>query len=179
MKDTDTVIEERVIQFMDIHNFSIAAKVMGGNHSAFLQETYVKLGDIIVSYSGEIIKYLGDALLCIYPAGSENDVVKCSKELRKTFGDLVSKRELPPETELEIGISSGRVELGVFGHKSLVQRDVFGEAVNRAAMIGHHRGIAMTETVYDRVKETYQTSELPEVKLKWLDEPLRVWEVVE
>ena len=56
---------------------------------------------------------------------------------------------LPRETELEIGIGSGEVEVGTFGHQSLRQKDVFGQEVNCTAVIGHHRGIAITETVYD------------------------------
>ena len=48
----------------------------------------------------------------------------------------------------------------------------------QAAMIGHHRGIAITETVYNRVKEHYTTNRLADVVLKWQDEPLSVWEVL-
>jgi class 3 adenylate cyclase len=163
---------------MDIHNFSIAANVLGKSQYEFLQTVYEKLGDVIVEHGGEILKYLGDAILCIFSAGSENQAVECALELRKTFSDIVGERGLS-ETELEIGIGSGEVGVGVFGHESLKQKDVFGEEVNRAAMIGHHRGIAMTESVYDKIKARYETRRLSDRKVKWQDEPLRVWEIVE
>ena len=105
--------------------------------------------------------------------------MECSLELRKAFSSIITRRNLPPDTELEIGIGSGEVGIGMFGHRSLMQKDVFGEEVNRAAMIGHHRGIAMTETVYDKVKTRYETRKLPDFEVKWQDEPLKVWEVVE
>ncbi len=91
---------------------------------------------------------------------------------------IVSRRGLPPDTELEVGIGSGEVMTGVFGHSSLRQKDVFGEEVNRAATIGYHRGIAITERVYDAVKGHYKTRRLPNFSVKWQDEPLQVWEVV-
>lgn len=171
--------DSRVIQFIDIHNYSIAVNVMEGNWSAFLQEVYERLGDIIVEYKGEIIKYMGDAILSVFPADSENEVIKCSLKLRKAFSDIVTIRDLPPETELEIGISSGEVEIGVFGHKSLRQKDVFGGVVNHAAVIGHHRGIAITEQVYNKIKMNYKIRSLAEFKVKWQNAPLKVWEVIE
>jgi class 3 adenylate cyclase len=101
--------------------------------------------------------------------------------LRKAYSDIIRKRDISQETELEIGITSGTVEVGIFGHKSLRQKDIFGDEVNRAATIGHHRGIAITENVnvYDKVKLKYKTAKLPELKVKWLDEPLHVWEIRE
>ncbi len=179
MKNNAITIEEHVIQFIDVHNYSIAVNSMAGNHAGFLQHMYESLGDIIVTHGGEIIKYMGDSILSVYPADSENEVIKCSMALRKSFFALVSEKDLPPETELEIGISSGEVEIGLIGHRSLRQKDVFGEEVNQAAVIGHHRGIAMTESVYRNIRMNYETVKLPEVKLKWREEPLKVWEVVE
>jgi class 3 adenylate cyclase len=172
-------IENRVIMFMDVHHYSVAVAALGKRLYGFLQETYERLGDIVVAHGGEILKYLGDAMLCVFPAGCENDAVDCAQELREVFADLVKERGLPPDTELEIGIGSGEVEIGMFGHRSLLQKDVFGQAVNHAAAIGHHRGIAITETVYERIKADYETNRLPDFEVKWQDEPLKVWEVKE
>jgi class 3 adenylate cyclase len=92
---------------------------------------------------------------------------------------MVQRYNIRHETELETGIGSGAVAVGVFGHRSLKQKDVFGEEVNRAVVIGHHRGIAITENVYGKVKATYPTNRLPDKAVKWQDEPLKVWEIVE
>ena len=182
MKDRTIMIESRVILFMDIHNYSIVVNALRKDHKdqyGFLQKVYETLGDIIVAHKGEIIKYMGDALLCVFSADSENEAAKCSLELRKAFSNIVSRSNVPTDTELEIGMGSGEVGIGVFGHESLRQKDVFGEEVNRAAMIGHHRGIAITERVYEKIKTNYATRKLPELEVKWQDEPLKVWEIVE
>jgi len=164
MGNHDITTESRVILFMDIHNYSIAARALAGEQYGFLQEVYETLGDVVVEHKGEIVKYLGDALLCVFPADSENEAVECSLKLRKAFSDIVSKRGLPSDTELEIGIGSGEVAVGTFGHKSLRQRDILGEEVNRIAMIGHHRGIAITEQVHEKVKMNYETRRCPILK---------------
>ncbi len=179
MANPDISIEDRVVLFIDVHNFSIAFKPLGEDFPRFLQEMYENLGDIIVEYKGEIVKYIGDAMLCVFPAGSENEVVECSLKLREAFSELIKRRGFPSSTELEVGIGSGKVAIGVFGYKSLRQRDILGEEVNRAAMIGHHQGIAMTERVHDRVRMNRKTRRLPDVSVKWQEEPLKIWEVVE
>jgi adenylate cyclase len=179
MTEPDITMEEHVVAFMDVHNYSVALNALAEHRYSFLQEMYEKLGDIIVEYGGEIIKYMGDAMLCVFPAGSENEVVECALGLRQAFADMARQRGLPTDTELEMGIGSGAVAIGEFGHRSMRQKDVFGEEVNRAAKIGHHRGIAITERVYEQVKAKYETQRLPDWSVKWQEEPLKVWEVVE
>lgn len=180
MKNIDLTIEKHVILFTDIHDYSIMVHQLGEHqHGDFLQEIYETLGDVIVKYHGEILKYIGDALLCVFPADSENEVIQCALELRQAFAGIITRRAISHETELEIGISSGTVEVGTIGHPSLRQKDIFGEEVSRAAVIGHHRGIAITETVYRKIHKKYPTVQLPPFKAKWLDEPLKVWEIQE
>jgi len=177
MKSPNITIEERVVLFADVHNYSKISHALGVDAYDFLQEMYEKLGDAIVEHDGTIIKYMGDALLCVFPADTENKAVDCALKLRQAFAQIVSRRGLSVETELEIGIGSGKVAAGTFGHRSLLQWDVFGEEVIRAETIGHHRGIAITERVHDRVKSNYTVRRLPDFNVKWQTEPLRVWEV--
>ncbi len=171
--------EERVIMTTDVHDFSLVIDRLGSSPSAFLQEVYEALGDEIIVAGGEIIKYLGDGLLCVFPAGREVDAVKCALGLRGTFAELGRKRNLPPDTELEVGIGSGEVELGPFGHPSFRQKDIFGKPLLRAAAIGHHRGIAVTESVYKKINTRFDVRPLPDRKVKWQTEPLKSWEVID
>jgi adenylate cyclase len=179
MANPNITVEERVVLFADVHNYSKIGHALGVDACDFLQEMYEKLGDIIVEHGGTLVKYLGDALLCVFPADAENKAVDCGLKLRPAFAQIVSRRGLSVETELEIGVASGQVAAGTFGHKSLLQWDVLGEEVIRAETIGHHRGIAITERVYGRVKLNYPVRRLPDFNVKWQIEPLKVWEVVE
>jgi hypothetical protein len=40
-------------------------------------------------------------------------------------------------------------------------------------MIGHHRGIAITENVYKHIQEKHKTRRLPDFEVKWRDQPLK------
>jgi class 3 adenylate cyclase len=179
MRNPNITIEERVVLFADVHDYSKIGRALGVDSYSFLQEMYEKLGDILVEHDETLVKYLGDALLCAFPADTENKTVDCALKLRPAFAQIVSGRGLSVETELEIGIGSGQVATGTFGHRSLLQWDVFGQEVNLAETIGHHRGIAITERVYERVKSNYTVHRLPDFNVKWQIEPLKVWEVVE
>jgi adenylate cyclase len=179
MANPNITVEERVVLFADVHNYSKIGHALGVDACDFLQEMYEKLGDIIVEHGGTLVKYLGDALLCVFPADAENKAVDCALKLRQAYAQIVNNRRLSIETELEIGIGSGQVAAGTFGHRSLLQWDVLGEEVIRAETIGHHRGIAITERVHDRVKSNYPVRRLPDFNVKWQTEPLKVWEIVE
>ncbi len=179
MNHDEIIRTDRVVLFTDIHNFSIAAKMLAERQYEFLQELYETLGDIVVEHHGELVKYLGDGFLSIFPAGSEREAVASALAMRKAFSEMVRRWELPADTELEVGIAAGEVGEGIFGHRSLRQRDIYGEVVNQAAKIGHHRGVAITEHVCEKVRNSCMVHRLPDVKLKWQAEPLKVWEVVE
>jgi len=178
MDGSEMTIEERVIVFIDVHNYSLAFDGLLES-CEFLQEMYEKMGDLIVRYGGEIVKYLGDAILSIFPAGFEAEAVACSQEMRKVFTEMVERRGLRGEIELEVGIGAGKVVVGECGHRTLRQKDVFGEEVNRTARIGHYRGVAITEPVYERVRGSYKTLRLPDLETKRQGESLKVWAVVE
>ncbi|MFL7790856.1 MAG: adenylate/guanylate cyclase domain-containing protein [Anaerolineae bacterium] len=177
MNSDEIVKTSRVVLFTDIHNFSIATKVLAKRRYAFLQELYETLGDIVVGHQGELVKYLGDGLLSVFPAGLEQKAVAGAVAMREAFAEMARQWGLPADTELEVGIDVGEVAEGVFGHRTLRQREVYGEAVNRAGRVGHHRGVAITERVYEKVRSVYAVCRLPDVTVKWQEEPLKVWEV--
>jgi len=169
---------ERVILLTDVHDFSLAFRDPGAVRG-FLQEMYEKLGDRVVTRGGEIIKYLGDSLLCLFPAGGEAAAAACALELRRAFAGLAAARAGGSSMELEVGLASGELAVCESGHLSLRQRDVFGPAVLEAALIGHYRGVAVTAAVERRIKDAYPTRRLPDMTVKWQSEPLKVWALVE
>ena len=179
MNSEKIVKTDRVVLFTDVHNFSIAIKVLAERQYDFLQAFYETLGDIVVGHEGELVKYLGDGFLSLFPVGLEREAVASAIAMREAFSEMVRRWGLPADTELEVGITVGEVGEGIFGHPTLRQREVLGEVVNQAARIGHHRGVAITERVYEKVRDAYAVRRLPDVVLKWQEEPLKVWEVKE
>ncbi|MCK5197778.1 MAG: adenylate/guanylate cyclase domain-containing protein [Spirochaetales bacterium] len=179
MKSEKSIITNLIVTFTDIHHFLVVVKVLKEKQSDFLQEFYEILGEIVVDHGGELIKYLGDGFLCVFPEDLESEAVASALEMRKAFSKIVNNWKLPSDTELEVGIAGGEIYEGVFGHSSLRQRDIFGDVVNQSAIIGHYRGVAITEWVYERVKDKYTVCRLPDVNLKFQEKPMKVWEVEE
>lgn len=176
MQTVEPKIEEHVIMFVDVHNYSLAFDDLLEDYR-FLQAMYEQLGELIVGADGEIIKYLGDAMLCLFPADHAAQVVACGQQMRQVFAGLVASSGLSEEIVLEVGIGAGPVVVGECGHQSLRQRDIFGDEVNCVARIGHYRGVAITERVYEQVKDRYQTRPLPDLKTKRAGQVLKVWAV--
>ena len=121
---SEITIEECIIVFVDIHNYSLAFDDLVILESySFLQETYEKLGDIIVGAGGEIIKYLGDSILSVFPATCAVEAVACTQKLRKAFAEMATSKGLREDIELDVGIGAGRVVVGECSHQTLRQRD--------------------------------------------------------
>jgi adenylate cyclase len=177
MSQQGWVTRYRVVMFTDVHNFSLVRDLLGERSPRFLQEMYQALGDLIVGQGGEMVKYLGDGLLALFPAGAERAAVGCALGLRRAFAGLVERHGLPPEVELEVGLAAGEVVVGTAGHTSFRAREVFGRPIDQAAMIGHHRGVAITQAVREQLQGAYRTAPLPDLQTRRQPEPLKVWEV--
>jgi class 3 adenylate cyclase len=173
------IFQRCVVLFCDVHDWSKAASGVGDRLGELVQDLYETLGEPVVRAHGSIIKYIGDSVLVVFSDKAEVSAVRCALEMREAFRGLVSKWSLAGSTELEVGITAGRVVRGSFGHPSRVMEDVFGEEVSIATIIGHHRGVAVTEAVYERAREAYRFRPLPPQPLKWRGDAVQVWEVDE
>ncbi len=61
---------DKVMLFVDLHNFSIASVHLGDRTPEFVQAYYVLVGDIVVPTGGMLIKYMGDAVFAVFEAGA-------------------------------------------------------------------------------------------------------------
>ena len=170
-------MEEKVILFTDVHEFSIVMKELRERTWEFLDELYHRIGDEVVSRHGVLIKYLGDGVLCTFPPDAVVAAVECGLAIRPAYAEMVRQFGITHQTDLEVGIDVGPVDSGTLGHPSLRGYDVFGQAVNRAATIGHYRGVAITDDVKSRLPDSVECTRLPDQRLKWQDDQLVVWAV--
>ncbi len=166
-----------VVLFCDIRGFMRLSVTLGRGMPAFVQKFYEKAGDAIVENGGTILKYMGDAILCVFPRGRENEAVRCAVRMRRDFAALVESRTTARLSELDAAVSSGPVTRGVFGHKSLKVDDVLGETVAHAAVLNRLPGIKVTDPVRKSLGPEFHAVELPSLSLKWTSENLRAWEV--
>jgi adenylate cyclase len=169
----------RVVLFCDISGFMRLASSIGERMPAFVQEFYRMVGDAVVGGGGRIVKYIGDAVLVIFPGGGETEAVRCALRMRGGFTELLGRYASGDGARLEVAISSGEVVEGIFGHDSLRLYDIMGETVAHAAIINRFPGIIVTATVRDAAGGEFRMKEMPPVPPKWGGEPLRAWRVLE
>ncbi len=170
---------DRVILFCDCHDFSRLQLVLPDPLLEFMDSFYRVCGECVVAAGGRIVKYIGDSILAVFPEDAADRAVAAGACLRKEYATLVSAQQTNVDSDMEVGISFGQIEEGIVGHATLRSFDVFGECVNEAAMIGHHRGIAVTDAVRVRLSKKTTVRALEPYHLKWRADPLVVWEVGE
>ena len=168
---------DRVILFCDCHDFSRLQLVLPGPLFEFMDAFYRVCGECVVAAGGRIVKYIGDGILAVFPEDAADRAVAAATCMRKEHAALVSAQQTNVDSDLEVGISFGQVEEGIVGHATLRSFDLFGECVNEAAMIGHHRGIAVTDAVRVRLSKETAIQPLKPYHPKWRENPLTVWEV--
>ncbi len=167
----------RVILFCDCHDFSRLQLALPGPLLEFMDSFYRVCGECVVAAGGRIVKYIGDSILAVFPEDAADRAVAAGACMRKEYSTLVTAQQTNVDSDLEVGISFGQVEEGIVGHASLRSFDVFGECVNEAAMIGHHRGIAVTDALRTRLSKETATRALEPYHPLWRADPLVVWVV--
>lgn len=126
----DQIKADLTILFTDIRSFTEFTE--NSNPDAVFQKlnTYLKImGPIIRKYNGFIDKYIGDAILALFPDNPKNaidagiemlDALKKNKEIDFNIG---------------IGIHSGPTMLGIIGEEERIESTVISDTVNTASRI--------------------------------------------
>ncbi|MCB1177014.1 MAG: bacteriohemerythrin, partial [Leptospiraceae bacterium] len=132
----DQIASEMTILFCDIRSFtSLTERNSAKDVFTFLNEYYSNMNDIILKHNGIIDKYIGDAILSIFP-GSADDAVKAAIDMQKFMHSHFFKIGNDQiHVSIGIGIHSGAVILGVVGGEKLIQTTVISDVVNTASRL--------------------------------------------
>ncbi|WP_196140062.1 adenylate/guanylate cyclase domain-containing protein [Aliikangiella sp. G2MR2-5] len=119
-KHTDTI--EKAILFADIEGSSALYQSLGNREANnIISELLEACRRFICQYCGKVIKNIGDEIMCVFPDASS--AVLAAIKIQKQFSSHLLRSRL----KLNIGVGFGEV----VSHSS----DVFGEAVNQAALL--------------------------------------------
>jgi len=133
-----------VIWFCDLRDSTPLADSM--SREAFLQllnEYFECVLGPVQERGGEILRFIGDAALAIFPIGNDPAVVACAKALEAAKDALARMKTLnekrrqggAPELRFGIGLHLGLVLYGNIGTPSRIEFTVIGAAANEAARI--------------------------------------------
>ncbi len=156
----DQIQRETTILFSDIRSFTALSESMTPEENFnFLNSYLSRISPIIRTHRGFIDKYIGDAIMALFPH-SPADAVRASVEIRRELWEFNRKRyetELPP-VEIGIGIHCGMVMLGTIGEQERIDGTVIADAVNLASRLEgitkvFGSAILISKEVYDQIGE--------------------------
>ena len=133
----DAVEKEMTVLFTDIRGYTtISEKMNPEENFRFLNYILKDIGPIIRSNHGVIDKFIGDAIMALFP-GKPEDAVKSAIEISsqlKILNEKLKEQKYPP-IEIGIGINTGKVILGTVGEIERMEATVISDTVNLASRI--------------------------------------------
>lgn len=134
---------DAAIMFCDLRNSTSLEEGLGrGAYITLLNEFFETVSDIVHDHGGEVLKFIGDAVLAVFPAGDAPAVARSNAQ--RTAVEIVEKladlRRSDPNMHCDcaIGLAYGRVTYGNVGSRERLDFTVIGQAANVAARLGEY-----------------------------------------
>lgn len=133
----DQVQRRMTILFADIRSFTEFSETLTPKQNFdFLNSYLQRVGPIIRHNNGFIDKFIGDAVMALFPYDI-NDAVKAAVEMQDAIriynGHRANCGYIP--IEVGIGIHTGNLTLGILGEHKRMEGTVISDAVNLASRI--------------------------------------------
>ncbi|MDY6802366.1 MAG: adenylate/guanylate cyclase domain-containing protein [Cyanobacteriota bacterium] len=184
----DSVEKEMTILFSDIRSFTSLSEAMSPKQNFdFINEYLSQMGPIIRQHKGFIDKYIGDAIMALFP-NSADDALRAAIAMQKQvqlYNVYRNKSGLEP-IAIGIGLHSGELMLGTVGEEERMESTVISDAVNVASRLEgltklYAVGIAISEQAMDKLKQRdiYHHRFLGKVQIKGKKVALGVFEIYE
>ena len=130
----DQIEKEMTILFSDIRSFTdLSEKMTPAATFAFINDYLERMAPLVHSNGGIIDKYIGDAIMALYPTGASaaiQSAVDMQRELRR-----YNESKQNGLIRAGIGIHSGRLMLGMIGDERRMDGTVISDAVNLASRL--------------------------------------------
>ena len=111
---------------------------------AMLNEYFETAAAAVSARGGEILRFVGDAMLVVFPADAERDEARASRAAVDAALDAFARLAIvnsrrrndgSPEIRFGVGLAAGEVAYGNVGAPDRLDFTVIGPAVNRAARL--------------------------------------------
>jgi signal transduction histidine kinase/class 3 adenylate cyclase/ActR/RegA family two-component response regulator len=182
----DHVEKEMTILFSDIRGFTSISETMKPQENFDFINAYLsRMEPIIAKHNGFIDKYIGDAIMALFPMNVDNAVQAAVRMLQRLV-DYNSTRGRPgrPMLKIGIGIHTGWSMLGTVGGENRMDGTVIADAVNLASRtegMTKIYGVALliTEQVYQKLQNPneYKIRVIDRVKVKGKTIEVTLYEV--
>lgn len=178
---------EASVAFFDICSFtSISENETPDKVVKLLNNYFDVMVKEIIEQGGYVDKFIGDAIMAVFRGDYHLDrAIDASLAVRAKIATLPTLNEHVAFTpQVSIGINSGEMVSGNIGSASLRRLDytVIGDAVNTAQRLQSAASpgqIIISETSYQKVKESFNCRQVGEVGVKNKSNPIMIYEVLD
>lgn len=131
----DAVEREMTVLFSDIRDFtSLSERLSPEENFRFLNEYLGRVGPVIREHGGFIDKYIGDAVMALFPDGP-GDAIAAAISMQRAADHLNEERPEGEQVRIGVGIHHGRLMLGTIGEERRLDGTVISDAVNIASRL--------------------------------------------
>jgi class 3 adenylate cyclase/CheY-like chemotaxis protein len=178
---------EATVAFIDICGFTAITENAPANTVVKMLNTYFDvMVKEIIAQDGHIDKFIGDAIMAVFRGKHQLDrAIDACLAIRNILDKLpLLDNGLNFLPKVSIGINSGELISGNIGSGTLRRLDytVVGDVVNTASRfqsIAKAGQIVISETAYQKVKESFNCISVGEVSLKNKHFPINIYEVID
>jgi adenylate cyclase len=134
---------DAAIMFCDLRGSTRLEELLGrAEYITLLNEFFETTSTIVHESGGEVLKFIGDAVLAVFLAGDDAEAAK-DQALQSARAIVDRLARMRTETEAlqcdcSIGIDYGRVTYGNVGSRERLDFTVIGQAANIAARLGDY-----------------------------------------
>ncbi|MEK7990310.1 MAG: adenylate/guanylate cyclase domain-containing protein, partial [Thiotrichaceae bacterium] len=183
----DHVEKEMTILFADIRDFTRLSEQMTPQENFNFINAYLgEMEPVIRQYGGFIDKYVGDAIMALFPRNAD-DAVQGALAMLETLIDFNQRdcKQVQKESiRIGIGINTGVLMLGTIGGEKRMDGTVIADAVNLASRVesltkNYTTDLLITHNTYLKLqdKSSYLIEKVDAVKVKGKSELVTVYAV--
>ncbi len=178
--------------FSDIRGFTTRSERMNPEEVVnMLNDYFTAMSEVLFANEGTLNKFIGDAIFAFFgaPTGIDNTAeraVRTSLQMREALKELNKKFEMQGKKPIKIGIGlhKGEVLVGNIGSERQMEYTVIGDNVNVCSRIESYTkeaktDILISDTVYQKVKDSVKVETMPPVILKGKREAVTVHKLIE
>ena len=182
----DQIEKEMTLLFSDIRDFTALSENMAPQDNFNFINSYLgQMEPIISKHHGVIDKYMGDAIMALFPNSADDAIcgaISMLKILKEYNKDLQNRGYRP--IKIGIGLNTGPLMLGIVGGPNHMEGTVISDAVNLASRVEgltkiYGSALLMTEHTYLKLANPskYHIRVIDAVKVAGKTEEITVYEI--
>jgi adenylate cyclase len=131
----DATERSMTILFADVHHFTRLSESLSPEDTlSLLNRCFSRLGPCIRRHGGFIDKYIGDAIMALFP-GDPRKALLAAADMQRAMVEHAVASQASADLSIGIGIHTGPVMMGTVGDEVRFEATVISDAVNLAARV--------------------------------------------